>query len=84
MSLMKLNITQAERLQVISVIKINKNKQISVAKIAQKIKGNPNRVRFIIEELIADHKIKKVPVKNYNKHYRRYTYEIINSLSSTK
>lgn len=70
-------IHQHEKDKMLQIIKKNKGKTISVAKLAEQAGFNPNRSRFIIEELIDDGKVKKVPTKQFNERYVRYTYEVI-------
>lgn len=48
----------------------------SVAKIAKDAGINPNRARFIMEELIQDGKVVKVLAKKYNERFLRYRYEV--------
>jgi predicted transcriptional regulator of viral defense system len=49
---------------------------ISVSKIAELAKLNPNRTRFIIEDLIEEGRLKRIPTKKFNERYIRYSYEI--------
>lgn len=81
---MLIEIKETEKLRVLQAIRFFKDKTVSVATIANKAGYNANRVRFIIDLLLQECRIKKIPVKNFNKHYRRYRYEVTNSLSSTK
>jgi predicted transcriptional regulator len=83
MGLLEISITEDEKKAVIKVIKKFKNKQISISKIAKEAKGNTNRVRYVVEQLIAEERIVKIQTKNYNNNYRRYKYDI-NSVSNSK
>jgi len=69
--------TKEEQQQILQVIKQCEGRTISVASIARLAELNPNRVRFIIMDLVENNKIKRIPTKAFNKHYIRYKYEII-------
>ena len=63
-----------------AVLKALKEKQgitISVSKIAELAKLNPNRTRFIIEDLIEEGRLKRIPTKKFNDRYIRYSYEVL-------
>lgn len=63
-----------------AVLKALKEKQgitISVSKIAELAKLNPNRTRFIIEDLIEEGRLKRIPTKKFNNKYIRYSYEVL-------
>lgn len=75
MAKIEIKTTKEEQQQVLQVIKQCKGKTISVASIAKLAGLNPNRVRFIIMDLIENNKIKRIPTKAFNKHYIRYKYE---------
>jgi predicted transcriptional regulator len=77
MATVNVKIYPEEKDTMVKIIKKNKGKTISVAKLAEQAGFNPNRTRFIIEELLQDGKIKKVPTKQFNERYVRYTYEVI-------
>lgn len=68
--------TENEKKLMIQAIKKNKGVSISVAKLASVAGINPNRARFVLDVLVESGKVIKVPVKSYNKHYSRYTYEV--------
>ena len=77
MAKIEIKTTKEEQQQVLQVIKQCEGKTISVAAIARLAKLNPNRVRFIIMDLIESNKVKRIPTKAFNKRYIRYKYEII-------
>jgi len=77
MAQIEIRTTKEEQQQVLQAIKQCEDKTISVAAIARLAELNPNRVRFIIMDLIESKKIKRIPTKAFNKHYIRYKYEII-------
>lgn len=64
-----------EKETMVKIIKKNKGKTISVAKLAEQAGFNPNRSRFIIAELIEEGRVDKIPTKAFNERYIRYTYE---------
>ena len=75
MAKIEIKTTKEEQQQVLQAIKQCEGKTISVASIAKLAGLNPNRVRFIIMDLIENNKIKRIPTKAFNKHYIRYKYE---------
>lgn len=70
-------IHEHEKLAVLNVIKKKQNITISVSKIAEAAKLNPNRTRFIIEDLIEEGRLKRIPTKQFNERYIRYSYEVV-------
>lgn len=77
MATINVKIHQHEKDELLKVIKKNKGVTISVAKLAQQAGQNPNRARFVIDELLDDGKIKRVPTKNFGTKYIRYSYEVV-------
>jgi hypothetical protein len=77
MAQITVQIHEPEKLAMIKVIKKNKGKTISVAKLADQAEQNPNRARFVIDELIAEGRISKVPTRQFNDKYVRYTYIVL-------
>lgn len=76
MILIKLN--DREKLITINTIKmLRKKKVISIADIARNSHINSGRMRFIVEILVEEGKIRKVPIKIINDRYKRYKYEVI-------
>lgn len=75
--MISIKIEECEKRNMLRAIKQSKGKVISVAKLAAIIKMNPNRARWVIEELIDEGKVKKVQAKAFNEKYIRYTYEVI-------
>lgn len=73
----KVVIHEHEKEAMLKVIKKNKGATVSVAKLASQARFNPNRSRFIIEELLQEGKIKRVPTKAFGPRYIRYSYEIV-------
>jgi predicted HTH transcriptional regulator len=75
MAAISVKIYKEEKDKMLQVIKKNKGKTISVAKLAEQAGFNPNRSRFIIAELLDEGKVVKIPTKQFNERYVRYTYE---------
>ena len=71
------NTTAEEHADVLKAIKYLTNKTVAVSEIARYAKMNPNRVRYVITDLVEAGKIKRIPTKAFNKHYVRYKYEIV-------
>lgn len=77
MAKISINIPESEKLALLKATKKFKGKTVSVATIAREAGLNPNRSRFIMEELIEENRVVKTATKNYNANYIRYTYEVI-------
>lgn len=78
MASVTVKIHQQEKDKLVSIIRTKcKDKTISVTKIASLAGFNPNRTRFIIEELLEEGRIRRVVTKQYNERYVRYKYEVI-------
>lgn len=77
MARIEIKTTKEEQQQVLQAIKQCEGKTISVVAIARLAKLNPNRVRFIIIDLIESNKVKRIPTKAFNEHYIRYRYEVL-------
>ena len=77
MASINVRIFPEEKDALVKVIKKNAGKTISVAALAKEAGFNPNRSRFIIEELLEEGRIKRVPTKSFNERYIRYKYEAI-------
>jgi DNA-binding Lrp family transcriptional regulator len=59
------------------VIQNNPGKSITVKELAKQAGQNPNRCRFVLEALIEEERVKKIPTKMYNPKYVRYRYEVV-------
>ena len=75
MASINIKIFQHEKDALVDVIRKNKE-AISVSDLAKQAGLNPNRSRFIIEELLQEGKIKRIVVKAFNPRYIRYRYEV--------
>lgn len=74
MALINIKTSEEERLQVIESILKLKSQAMSVAKISANANMNPNKVRFIIEDLIAENRVEKMAIIQYHRKYNRYVY----------
>lgn len=76
MASININISEDEKKKLLKAIKKVEGQTISVAKIAEKAKMNPNRVRFIIEDLIEENRLERIATKKFNPRYVRYSYKV--------
>jgi len=75
---MQLKIADKEKLKIIATVKTLKKKPIiSIAMIAKNANINSGRVRFIVEVLVEEGKLRKTVVKSTNERYIRYYYEVV-------
>jgi len=73
----KVVIYEEEKQKIIGIVRKNEGKGLSVAKLAGQAGINPNRARFIFDELVEEGKIEKVIAKKYNDKYIRYNYKVV-------
>ena len=73
----KVVIYEEEKQKIIGIVRKNEGKVLSVAKLAGQAGINPNRARFIFDELVEEGKIEKVIAKKYNDKYIRYNYKVV-------
>ena len=71
--------TREERLAVLKVLLDLRGAVTPVATIAQYAKLKPSRARYAIIDLIDAGCIEKVPHRAFNKHYVRYSYNVIHT-----
>lgn len=71
-------IHEHEKQAVLKALRKKQGVTISVSKIGELAKINPNRARFIIEDLIEEGRLKRIPTKKFNERYIRYSYKITN------
>lgn len=69
--------TPEEQEIVLKAIATLSGQTVSVSDIAKKAGLNQNRVRYVITDLEEAGKIKCIPTKAFNKHYIRYSYEVL-------
>ena len=77
MASIKIIIHEHEKQAVLKVLRKKQGVTISVAKIGELAKINPNRTRIIIEDLIEEGRLKRIPTKKFNDKYIRYSYEVL-------
>lgn len=69
--------TAQEQSIVLNAIKKLQGQTVAVATIAREADMSPNRVRYVITDLLDAGKIRREPTKVFNKHYVRYKYEVV-------
>lgn len=69
--------TDEEQKRVLEAITKLQGQTVSVAAIAAMAGMNPNRVRYVITDLIDSGKVVRLATKAFNKNYIRYRYEVI-------
>lgn len=77
MAIIKITTSEDERKRVIEAIKIVQGETVPMTVIASYAGMNPNRVRYVITDLLEDGRIKREATKAYNKHYLRYKYFVV-------
>lgn len=77
MAVIEIRTTEEEQNRVIEALRDMQKQVIPVATIAAKAGMNPNRVRYVLTDLIEAGKVKRIPYKAFNNHYKRYSYEVI-------
>lgn len=70
-------IHEHEKQAVLKALSKKQGVTISVSKIGELAKINPNRTRFIIEDLIEEGRLKRIATKKFNDKYIRYSYEVL-------
>jgi predicted transcriptional regulator len=76
MASINVRIEEDEKQAIVDVIKTIQGQVIAVNAIAKKAGFNPNRTRFIIEDLLEEGRIVRKVAKQFNEKYVRYCYEI--------
>lgn len=66
-----------EQDKVLDVLKELDGKVVAVSAIAKMAGMKDSRVRYAIQDLVDAGKVRKVPTKAFNKHYIRYSYEVL-------
>ena len=69
--------TEDEQKRVLDAIRKVQGQTVSVSAIATLAGMNPNRVRYVITDLLNAGKIKREATKAFNKQYIRYKYEVV-------
>ena len=78
MATYKVESTETERTSVLGVLS-NVKEVISVNQIAKKAGIGESRARNAILDLEEQGILRRVPIKQFNKHYTRYRYEVLQS-----
>jgi hypothetical protein len=71
--------TPEEQEKVYNAVKKLEGVMAPVTLIAKTASMNPNRVRYVLIDLIDAKRIEKIPTKAFNSHYIRYKYKILPS-----
>jgi hypothetical protein len=69
--------TPEEQEKVYNAVKKLEGAAAPVTKVAKTAGMNPNRVRYVLIDLIDAGKIAKIPTKAFNPHYIRYMYQTL-------
>ena len=69
--------TQEEQEKVLQVLKGLDGAITPVSKIASIAGLGPSRVRYVLVDLLDAGRIERVPHKAFNKHYVRYSYNVL-------
>lgn len=77
MATINVKIFEDEKLKMLEVIKAHVGETIAVSALAAEAGFNPNRTRFIIDELLEEKRIKRTITKAFNTRYIRYKYEVL-------
>lgn len=66
-----------EQDKVLEVLKELQGKVTAVSAIAKMAGMRDSRVRYAIQDLVDAGRVRKVPTRAFNKHYIRYSYEVL-------
>lgn len=66
-----------EQDKVLEVLKELNGKVAAVSAIAKMAGMKDSRVRYAIQDLVDAGRVRKVPTRAFNKHYIRYSYEVL-------
>lgn len=69
--------TQEERDAVLEVLKEINGAVVPVSKIADAANLSYSRARYALLDLVEAGKVEKVPHRAFNKHYVRYSYNVL-------
>lgn len=70
-------INDDEKQAMLKVIAKNDGQTMAVSKLAKQASQNPNRARYVIDELLQEGKITKTVTKTFNERYIRYCYGVV-------
>lgn len=77
MAQINITTTAEEQEIVVKALKELNGKVTAVSAIARMTGLRDSRVRYAIQDLVDAKRIRKVPTKAFNKHYVRYSYEVL-------
>ena len=77
MASINVKIEESEKQAIVDVIKTIQGQTVPVRVIAEKAGYNPNRTRFIIEDLLEEGRIVRKATRQFNPKYVRYCYEVV-------
>ena len=77
MAQITISTSNEEQDKVLEVLKELNGKVVAVSAIAKLAGMKDSRVRYAIQDLVDAGKVRKVPTKAFNKHYIRYSYEVL-------
>ena len=77
MASISIETTPEEQECVLKAIRKLEGSTVAVSAIAKEAGMNQNRVRYVVTDLEAAGKIKRIPTKAFNAHYIRYRYEVL-------
>lgn len=77
MATINIKINPDEKDALVEVIRKVQGETIAVSKLAKLAGFNPNRTRFIVEELLQDGRIDRTITKQFNDQYKRYSYKVV-------
>lgn len=69
--------TQEEQDKVLGILRQVEGQTVPVSKIAKMAGLSQSRARYVIIDLVDAGRVAKVPTKQFNKHYMRYSYKIL-------
>lgn len=69
--------TPEEQDKVLAVLRQVEGKTVPVSQIAKLAGLSQSRTRYVIIDLVDAGLVQKVPTKQFNKHYMRYSYVIL-------
>lgn len=76
MAHININTTDEEQLKILQVLVTFKGQTVAVSAIAKAANMNQTRTRYVIQDLLEAGKIKRIPTRQFNKQYVRYSYEV--------
>lgn len=72
-----INTSAEEQQRVYDFIRTLSGEQISISEIARAIGMPQSRTRYALDDLVSDNRVEKIPVRQFNRNYVRYTYKAI-------